>query len=81
MEAEIILECDDTKYAEAITKAVAPDNFKSISLSISTSNEGNKVVTYIKCKRKIPTLIATIDDLLSCVSTTEKSLQALMKTM
>ena len=80
MEAEITLEYDDVKYAEAIAKAVAPDNFKSISLFISTSNKGKKVVTYIKCKRKIPTLIATIDDLLSCVSTTEKSLQTLMKT-
>jgi hypothetical protein len=75
MEAEITLEYDDAKDAEAVTKAVSPDNFKvPPSLSIETMSIGNKVVTHIRCGRKLPTFIATIDDLLFCVSTAEKTL-------
>jgi tRNA threonylcarbamoyladenosine modification (KEOPS) complex Pcc1 subunit len=76
LEAEIILEYDDEKIAEAIARAVSPDNFKTPSgLSIKTTWEGKKVTTQVKCKRKLPTFIATIDDLLFCVSIAEKTLQ------
>ena len=75
MEAEITLKYDDAKDAEAVVKAVSPDNFKvPPGLSIETTGKGNKVVTCIKCERKIPTFIATIDDLLFCVSIAEKTL-------
>ena len=80
MEAEITLEYDDAKDAEAVAEAVSPDNFKAPpSLSIKTTSKGNEVVTYIRCKRKIPTFIATIDDLLFCVSIAEKTLQIAKK--
>ena len=80
MEAEITLEYDDAKDAEAVAEAVSPDNFKvPPSLSIKTTSKGNEVVTYIRCKRKIPTFIATIDDLLFCVSIAEKTLQTAKK--
>jgi len=80
MEAEITLEYSDAKDAEAVAKAVSPDNFKAPpSLSIKTTSKENKVVTYIKCTSKIPTFIATIDDLLFCVSTAEKTLQTAKK--
>jgi tRNA threonylcarbamoyladenosine modification (KEOPS) complex Pcc1 subunit len=75
MEAEIILECDDEKSAEAIAKAVSPDNLRKPSgLSIKTTREKKRVVTRIKCRRKLPTFIATIDDLLFCASTAEEAL-------
>ena len=75
MEAEITLEYKDAKDAEAVAKAVSPDNFKAPpSLSIETTSKRNNVVTYIRCRRKIPTFIATIDDLLFCVSIAEKTL-------
>jgi len=80
MEAKIALEYDYAKDAEAIAKAVTPDNFKVPSnLYIKTTSEENKVVTHIKCKNKMSTFIATIDDLLSCVSTAEKTLQTTKK--
>lgn len=76
LEAEIILEYDDEEIAKAIAKAVSPDNFKTpAGLSIKTAREKNKVVTKIRCKRKLPTFIATIDDLLFCTSTAEKTIQ------
>jgi len=80
LEAKIILEYDNAKTAESIAKAVSPDNFKTPSgLSIRTTWKKEKVITQIKCTRKLPTFIATIDDLLFCVSTAEKTLQTAKK--
>jgi len=80
LEAEIILEYDDEKVAEAIAKAVSPDNFKTPSgLTIKTECRKRKVLTMIKCRGKLPTFIATIDDLLFCASTAEKTLQTMRK--
>ena len=80
MEAEINLKYQGEKTAEAIAKAVSPDNFKSPpGLSIETHNRENLVVTNINCNKMIPTLLATIDDFLSCVTTAERTLQATKK--
>jgi len=80
LEAKIILEYDDAKIAEAIAKAVSPDNFKTPKgLHIKTIGRANKVFTRIKSQGKLPTFIATIDDLLFCVSTAEKTLQTTKK--
>lgn len=80
MEAEIILEYDEVRIAEAVAKAVSPDNFKTPKdLSIKTTWKSNKVITTIKCRGKLPTFIATIDDLLFCTATAEKALQAVKK--
>ena len=76
MEAEIILDYDKAEIAEAVVKAVSPDNFKTPrGLSIKTTWRKEKVLTKIKCKRKLSTFIATIDDLLFCISTAEKILR------
>ena len=80
LEAEIILEYDDVQTAEAVAKAVSPDNFKTPrDLSIKTTWEGRKVLTLIECRRGLLTFISTIDDLLFCVSTAEKTLQTTKK--
>ena len=75
MQAEVILEYDSIKVAEAIAKAVSPDNFKTPKgLSIRTVRKANKVITKLDHNGKFLTFIATIDDLLFCVSTAEKVL-------
>jgi tRNA threonylcarbamoyladenosine modification (KEOPS) complex Pcc1 subunit len=80
LEAEITLEYGDEKTAEAVAKAVSPDNFKTPKdLNVETSKQGKKVVTVIKCERKMATFIATIDDLLFCASTAEKAIQTAKK--
>jgi len=80
LEAEITREYDDVKSAEAVAKAISPDNFKTPpGLYIKTTTKGNKVVTFIRCKGKLSTFIATIDDLLSCMSTAERTLQTIKK--
>jgi len=80
LETEILLEYDSAKTAEAVAKAVSPDNFKTPrGLSVKTTWKNGKVITKIKCKRGLPTFIATIDDLLFCTSTAEKTLQTTKK--
>jgi tRNA threonylcarbamoyladenosine modification (KEOPS) complex Pcc1 subunit len=76
LEAAITLEYDDVKTAKAIASAVSPDNFKTpAELTVKTECRGNRVVTEIKAEGKITTFIATIDDLLFCASTAEKTLR------
>ncbi len=78
MEATVTLEYPNEKTAEAIAKAVSPDNLKTPpGLLINTKRESNKVVTQIACDGKLATFTATIDDLLFCASTAEKTLKAI----
>lgn len=76
MEATITLEYDDHKIAKAIADAVSPDNYKTpTGLTIKTVRRENCVLTEVKNEKKLSTFIATIDDLLFCVSTAEKALR------
>ena len=78
MEAEIVLSYKSEREAEAVAKAVSPDNFKvPRGLFIKTAHEGARVFTTVKCDLRLQTFIATIDDLLSCVSVAEKSFIAI----
>lgn len=80
LEAEIVLKYDDETVAEATAKAVSPDNFKTPKgLAVKTTWRKTKVVTMIKCKGKFSTFIATIDDLLFCVSTAEKTIKTVKR--
>lgn len=77
MEAEIRLSYRTVKEAEAVAKAVSPDNMKVPSgLTIKTMRSGNGVVTRITCETKLQTFMATIDDLLESVSVAENAFAA-----
>jgi hypothetical protein len=81
LQATIQIEYNDEKTADAIAKAVSPDNFKTpVGLQVKTVREKNKVLTRISCEGKLATFIATIDDLLFSVSTAEKALLTIKKT-
>lgn len=80
LEAEIIIRYDYAKTARAIAQAVSPDNFKTPrGLFIKTISCDRKVVTTIRNKGKFATFIATIDDLLFCISIAERTLQTATK--
>ena len=80
MEAKITLSYTDAKTAEAIAKAVSPDNrVTPEGLKIETVQQGTEVVTEINCAGKLSTFTATIDDLLFCASTAEKTLKTVVK--
>lgn len=74
MEAEIRLYYENEREAEAVAQAVSPDNVKVPSgLFVETTRSRSEVLTHIRCELRLQTFIATIDDLLSCVSTAEKA--------
>lgn len=76
MKAEITIEYGSPKQAEAIARALSPDNVKvPPGLTVVSKAEGKMLIATIEC-RSLKTLIATIDDLLSCVQAAEKALQA-----
>ena len=80
MEAEIRLSYQNKREAEAVAQAVSPDNVKVPSgLSIRTTKKGSKVFTNLKCETKLQTFVATIDDLLCCISIAEKAFLAARK--
>jgi hypothetical protein len=74
LEAEIRLAYRNEREAEAVAKAVSPDNVEvPPGLHIETLRNGSDVLTKIECQTRLQTLIATIDDLLACVSVAEKT--------
>jgi hypothetical protein len=74
LDAEIRLSYKNAKEAEAVAKAVAPDNRNvPVGLTVKTFRKGNSVVTNIVCETKLQTFIATIDDLLESVSVAENA--------
>ncbi len=77
MKAEITLTYEAVIEAEAVASAVSPDNVKvPPGLFVRTTRRKNKVFTQIECETRLQTLIATIDDLLACVSIAEKAFSA-----
>jgi tRNA threonylcarbamoyladenosine modification (KEOPS) complex Pcc1 subunit len=74
LEAEIRLSYRNEREAETVTKAISPDNMDvPKGLQIDTLQHDSEVNTKIKCQTRLATLIATIDDLLACVSVAEKT--------
>ncbi len=80
MEAEITLSYENEREAEAVAKAVSPDNVRVPSgLFIKTLRGGRRVLTLVRCEMRLQTFIATLDDFLSCVSVAEKAFSAAKK--
>jgi hypothetical protein len=80
LETEIRLIYKSEREAEAVARAVSPDNMEAPDgLSVETVRNGSEVHTKIECSTGLPTLIATVDDLLACVSVAEKSFNVAKK--
>jgi len=74
LEAKITLSYKNEREAEAVAKAVSPDNVEvPPGLFVKTTRRGSKVFTTVECETRLETFVATIDDLLSCVSVAEKA--------
>jgi hypothetical protein len=80
LEAQIRLCYKTAKEAEAVAKAVSPDNRKTpAGLTVQTVRRGNSVVTNVSCDTRLQTFMATIDDLLESVSIAEDAFAAAKK--
>ena len=80
MKAEIRLKYKNELEAQAVSQAVSPDNMElPPGLYIKTVRSGIEVLTTIECQTRLQTLIATLDDLLACVSVAEKTFNVAKK--
>ena len=80
MEAEFTFCYENEREAEAIVKAVSPDNIGiPSSMKITATKRGREVVTLVSCEMKLETFLATIDDLLRCVLVAEKAFSVAKK--
>ncbi|MBS7658347.1 MAG: KEOPS complex subunit Pcc1 [Candidatus Bathyarchaeia archaeon] len=78
MKAEIKIFYKNENHAEAIAKALQPDNFSTPpKIKVKTINVKNIVVSKVECKKKIESFIETIDDLLRCLQVAENILKKL----
>jgi len=77
LEAKIALSYKTVREAEAVAKAILPDNVKvPQGLFIKTMRRGKRVFTKIGCETRLQTFVATIDDFLSAVSVAERAVFA-----
>jgi len=80
LEAEILLSYENKRQAQAVAKAISPDNVEVPSgLYVKTVRNESEVLTTVECQTRLATLIATIDDLLACVSVAEKTFNVVKK--
>ena len=71
--AEISCKYEDESVSEAISASIQPDNLDSPDgVEADTRREGKWVKSEIEVEGDLKTLLATMDDLLACVSTAEK---------
>jgi len=75
MRARVICTYDGSSVSQAIAAALGPDNLQAPkSAKINTAARAGHVITIIGAEGRIETLLATLEDLLSCTSTAESVL-------
>jgi phosphoserine phosphatase len=76
--AEASLRCGSRKVARAIAISVSPDNLKvPPEMRVRTWSEGKIVNIRVICTMTVKTLLATLDDLLTCIGVAEKIIQVI----
>lgn len=74
--AEIEVDYGDERVAKSVAAAVSPDNLTAPEgMEISTRSEGGRVITSVQFRGRIQTLVATVDDLLSCMQAAENAVR------
>ena len=64
---------------QLLTRFLQITSRHQLDLKLKPTKENKKVVTQILCEGKLATFTATIDDLLFCASTAEKTLNTISK--
>ena len=78
VEANLELKFKDEDTAQSIMDAVSPDNVQvPEGININMELQENVLSIKISCSKGIGSMIATLDDLLSCIQAAEKTLMQL----
>jgi len=77
MKAKIRVSLSNSREAEAVSKALQPDDEETPSyLKVSTISKGRYIESDIICQGRLDTVISTIDDILNNVVMVKKTLSA-----
>jgi hypothetical protein len=77
-EAKLILRYPDEETTRAVVEAISPDNYEAPpGLTLSIEMRKTEIIISVKCPKGVGSLLATLDDLLSCLGAAEKTLQSL----
>ena len=75
MRAKVICAYEERGVAKAIAAALRPDNLQAPKgVWVKTRGDGARVATSVELDGRIETLLATLDDLLACISTAQSVL-------
>jgi len=75
MRAKIVCIYENDSAPRAIAAALSPDNIQvPKGIRVVTLARGRQVITEVEMDGRIETLLATLEDLLSCTSTAESVL-------
>lgn len=64
----------DQRTAEAILRAIEPDNLTTPGVEIEAEATEGVVTINVMCMRGVGSLVATLDDLLSCIQAAEAAI-------
>jgi len=74
--ANIVVRYEGSEKARSIKDAISPDNIEAPpGVKIDVEVEGSMLRLKVECSRGIPTLISTLDDLLSCIQASETAIE------
>lgn len=74
-EATVTIQYVDQRTAEAILRAIEPDNLTTPEgVNIESEAGGGVITINVGCRRGIGSLVATLDDLLSCIQAAEAAI-------
>jgi cobalamin biosynthesis protein CbiD len=77
-EATVTIEYRDQRTAEAILRAIEPDNLQvPDGIEIEAEAVDGVLNVRVNCGLGIGSLVATLDDLLSCVQAAERAIEEL----
>jgi len=72
MQANVVCGYKKREAAKAIAVAIQPDNLQAPKgVQVRTRVDDTRVTTLVELDSRIETLLATLDDLLACISTAE----------
>jgi hypothetical protein len=73
-EATVNIQYVDQRTAEAILRAIEPDNLTTPGVEIEADATECVVTINVMCVRGVGSLVATLDDLLSCIQAAEAAI-------
>jgi hypothetical protein len=78
LRAELSFIYGSSKDVEAVAEAVSPDNFTvPEGLEVKSTARNNELFSTVHCDKSLMTFLATLDDLLACISVAEKVVKLL----